>query len=228
MIRRALGLVAALVLVSGSGAAADDPKDSLHAAVKATADAKTARVAVKQKVTTAGRSNESTASGVLARGDQDLVLSGEGGGSHRVAVGTRVMERRPDAVGQPWRESARTAPAQATALGPLTLRDGTSIGDPKLYTSVTDAGAETLPQGQTRKLVGELDMAAVATAMQVPAADRTRMAGWSGTVTLWVGPDGKVAKNAVRIVIPSASGATTTEAEITLDELDAPLIVTLP
>lgn len=228
MIRRALVLFTAIALVSGSGASADSPTDALNAAVKATAGAKTARVAVKQKVTTAGRTSDSTASGVLAGGDQDLILSGEGGGSHRVAVGTKVKERRPDAPSQPWRESVRNAPTQTSALGPLTLRDGTSIGDPKLYTSVTDAGMDALPQSQARKLVGELDMGAVATAMQVSAAERARMATWTGTLTLWVGADGKVAKNSVRIVIPSASGGTTIEAEIALSDLDAPLTVTLP
>ncbi|HEV8535002.1 MAG TPA: hypothetical protein VGR87_04675 [Candidatus Limnocylindria bacterium] len=228
MIRRALVLLAATALVTGSSASADSPKDSLHAAVKATAGAKTARIAVKQRVTTAGRTSDSTAAGVLAVGDQDLVLSGEGGGSRRIAVGTKVKERRPDAAAQPWHESARNAPTQTSALGPLTLSDGTSIGDPRLYASVTDAGTDALPQGPARKLVGELDMAAVATAMQVTAAERARMATWTGTLTLWVGADGKVAKNSVRIVIPSASGGTTIEAEIALSDLDAPLTVGLP
>jgi len=228
MIRRALAFVAALVIASGTSAFADDPKDSFHSAVKVTASAKTARVAITQHVTAKGRTTDSTANGVLAAGDQDLQLSGEGGGSHRIAVGTKVKERRPDGAGQPWRESARNAPAQSTALGPLTLADGTSIGDPKLYTVVTDAGSESLPQGQARKLIGQLDMTAVATAMQASPNDRARMATWTGTLTLWVGSDGKVVRNAVHLVIPSNSGPTAIDAEVDLSDLDAPLTVTLP
>jgi hypothetical protein len=228
MIRRALAVVAAIVIASGSSASADGPKDSFNAAVTATAGAKTARVAITQHVTVKGRTTDSTARGVLAGGDQDLHLSGEGGGSHRIAVGTTVKERRPDGPGQPWRESVRNAPAQSSALGPLTLADGTSIGDPKLYTIITDAGIETLPQGQARKLIGQLDMAAVATAMQTSPDDRARMAAWTGTLTLWVGADGKVVRNAVHLVLPSASGPTAIDAEIDLGDLDAPLTVTLP
>jgi len=228
LIRRALAVVAAVVITSGSSASADGPKDSFNAAVNATASAKTARVAITQHVTVKGRTTDSSATGVLAAGDQDLHLSGESGGSHRIAVGTKVKERRPDAAGQPWRESARNLPAQPTALGPLTLADGTSIGDPKLYATVTDVGIETLPRGQARKLIGELDMAAVATAMQLSPDDRARMAIWTGTLTLWVGADGKVVRNAVHLLIPSASGPTAIDAEIDLSDLDAPLTVTLP
>jgi hypothetical protein len=54
------------------------------------------------------------------------------------------------------------------------------------------------------------------------------MAQWSGTLTVWIAPDGRVARNVVHLVIPSASGPTTIDAQIDLSDLDAPLIVTLP
>ena len=77
-------------------------------------------------------------------------------------------------------------------------------------------------------LIGQLDMAAVATAMQASPNDRARMATWTGTLTLWVGSDGKVVRNAVHLVIPSNSGPTAIDAEVDLSDLDAPLTVTLP
>jgi len=231
IVRRVVVALSALVLVGAAlapVALADAPTDALKAAVGRTAAAKTGRVAVVQRTTVGGRILESAASGVLAGGDSDLVVSGEGGNTRRVSVGTQVKERRPDPAG-PWRPSTRPAPTQATPFAGAVLKDGTSIGDPKLYRSVTDAGTETLPQGVARKLVGDLDMAAVATAMQLSTSDVARMAQWKATLTFWISPDGRVARNALAIVIPSATGATTTlDVSIDLSDLDAPLVVTLP
>lgn len=227
-VRGAVGLAMALALTLPSAAAADTPADALRDAVRGSAGAKTARVGVVQRVSLSGRATEHTARGVLAGGDSDLVVSGERGKTQRVSVGTKVKERPLDAPGAPWRESIRPQPAQASALGPLTLADGTSIGDARLYRSISDLGSEILASGPARKVAGELDMAAVAAAMRVSSADAARMASWSGTLTLWVGADGRVARNAVRLVLPGASGPTTIEAEIDLSDLDAPLTVTLP
>jgi hypothetical protein len=217
----------ALALAMPSVAAADAPADALRDAVRASAGAKTARVALTQRTTVSGRTTQLSASGVLAGGDSDVVVSGERGETRRVSVGAKVKER-PVGADQPWRESSRAAPTQTTALGTLTLADGTSLGDPRLYRAVTDLGMEALASGPARKLVGELDMAAVAAAMRLSGAEATRMATWSGTLTLWVGADGRVARNAVRLVIPGSSGPTTIDAEVDLSDLDAPLTVTLP
>lgn len=227
-VRGAAASVLAMSLVMPSAVAADSPPDALRDAVRASAGAKTARVALTQRVTVSGRTSESKASGVLAGGDSDVVVSGERGDTRRVSVGTKVKERPASAPERAWRESTRTAPTQTSALGPLTLKDGTSLGDPKLYRAVTDAGTEALATGPARKLVGQLDMAALATAMQLAPADAARMATWSGTLTVWVGADGRVAKNAVHLVLPGASGPTTIDAEVDLSDLDAPLVVTLP
>lgn len=228
-VRGAAGLAMAVALAMPSVAAADAPADALRDAVRASAGAKTARVGMVQRVSVSGRTTEHTGKGVLAGSDSDLVVSGERGRTQRISVGTKVKERPADAPGgAPWRETTRPQPTQTTALGALTLPDGTSIGDPRLYRAVTDHGSETLATGTARKLVGELDMAAIAAAMRLSPADAARMAAWSGTLTLWVGADGRVARNAVRFVIPGASGPTTIEAEVDLSDLDAPLTVTLP
>ncbi len=229
--RRIAGIFTGLLVTTllAAGASADDPVAAVRRAVDRTAAAKTGRVAVSQHATVAGRTLDSTAEGILAGGDSDLVVSGENGKSHRVSVGTAVRERAPDGPGSPWRSSTRPAPAQTTPFAVATLKDGTSIGDPKLYRSVVDAGTETLPQGPARKLVGDLDMGAVATAMQLGASDQARMAQWKATLTLWVGSDGKVARNRLSIVMPSASAdPSTLDLTIDLSDLDAPLVVTLP
>src|SRR2546430_1850594 len=147
--------LAICILMTTTNAAADAPQDTLGAAVKSTAGARTARVSIVQRNSTAGRVNEMTASGVLVGADHDLVVSSETGPVHRVSVGPRVKERRPDSPGQPWREKGRPAPSQATALGALTLPDGTSLGDSRLYATITDRGSEALPGGNARKIVGE-------------------------------------------------------------------------
>src|SRR5713226_1121617 len=159
-----LGISLALLFTT-TPAVADGPGDEFSAAVAKTARAKTAKIAVSQKTSRGGRTHELNASGSLAAGDSDLVLDSEGGKGHRVAVGTTVKERRPDRPDSSWRTTTRPQPAQTTALGDLRLPDGTSIGDPKLYRSVTDHGTYQLPQGSARELVGELDMGTVAQAM---------------------------------------------------------------
>lgn len=218
-----------LALALGPAASADTPADAIRAAVNKAAAAKSVRVNLTQTVTAKGKLLHSTANGVLQAGDQDLTLSGEGGESRRVAVGTAVYERRPNAANTPWRQSTRTAPTQTSALGGLTFADGTSLGDPKLYTTVTDAGTDTLPQGQARKLIAELDMGAVATAMRAGAADRARLSAMQATMTLWVSPaDGSPVKHTIRLTIPGASGPTTIETSTDLADLDAPLVIATP
>jgi len=228
---RALALTVTLSLTLGVlaiAAVADAPADALRSAVHATAGARTARVTFSQRVTMADRTSTTTASGALSGGDSDLVVSDERGEVRRVAVGTRVKERAVDAPDGQWRESTRSAPSQTTALGTLTLPDGISLGDATLYRTLTEAGTETVASRPARKIVGELDMAALAAAMRLGPADASRMSAWSGTLTIWVGSDGRVAKNSVRLVIPGTSGALTIEAEIELSDLDAPFTVTLP
>lgn len=220
-----LGLTLGLLPIA---AVADAPADALRSAVHATAAARTARVTFSDRVTVAGRTSTSAASGVLSAGDSDLVVSDERGRMRRVAVGTKVKERPVDAPEGEWRETSRDAPSQTTALGTLTLPDGTSLGAAALYRTLTDAGTETVASGPARKIIGELDMAALAAAMRLEPADATRMSAWSGTLTVWVGSDGRVARNSIRLVIPGQTSDLTIEAEIELSDLDAPLTVTLP
>jgi len=225
-IRPLIATILLASLLSGS-ALADAPGDALKAAVGKTAVAKTAKVAVKTHTESANRVLDAQISGTLARGDSDLVSTGEGGNARRVAVGTAVYDRRPEPGGA-WRQSARAAPTDQSALGPLALKDGTSLGDPKLYRALTDLGSETLPQGDTRKLSGELDMAAVAAAMQLGPSDAARLQQMQGTVTVWIGPDGRVARHSVRLVVPGTGGPTTLETTADLTDLDAPLVITPP
>jgi hypothetical protein len=222
--------VAALVvaLAAPSPALAESPGDALSNAVRATATARSAKVSIAQHTTTSGRTSDMYASGVLAGGDLDLTMSGDAGTARNVAVGPRVKERRPDKSGQAWKEHSRNQPTQTTALGPLSLADGTSLGDTKLYKSVVEGGTETLPQGPARKLIGELNMAALAVAMKRTGADATRMAQWTGTMTVWVGADGRVTRNTVHLTIPSATSPITIDAQVDLSELDAPITITLP
>lgn len=230
--RRSFAAISSAFILTAAlapSALADDPASALRAAVQNTARAKTGRVAVTEHATFAGRTLDSTASGVLVGGDSDLVASGENGRTHRVSVGTEVRERAPDLAGTPWRASTRAAPSQSVPFAAATLKDGTSIGDPKLYRSVTDAGIDTLPHGPARKLVGDLDMGAVAQAMEFGASDQARMAQWKATLTLWVGSDGTVARNELSIVMPSATAdPETLDLTIDLSDLGAPLQVTLP
>lgn len=224
-------LVALVVatLAGGGIATADSPQDELRSAIDKTAAAKTAHVSLKQTTKTATRTIESSATGTLAHGDQDLVNRGDGGESRRVAVGSAVYEKRPNTPDAPWRTSSRNAPTQDTAFGALALRDGTSLGDIRLYRSIAEAGTETLTQGQTRKLVAELDMGAVATAMQLGPTERARLTKMTGTVTLWIASDGSVARHVLTLVIPTTDGGfTTVESAIDLSDLDAPLVITKP
>ena len=225
----AVTALAAAVLFAGGSAAADDPQSALRLALDKTSAAKTAHLSLRQTTKSTDRSLETRVSGTLARGDQDLVTQGDLGDSRRVTVGTAVYERRPNANDMAWLMSSRPAPVSDAAFGSLTLRDGTSLGDPRLYRSVTDAGVETLPQGDARKITGELDMAAVATAMQLAGPDATRLSRMTGTVTLWIAQsDGRVARHVLTLVVPTTTGTTTIESTIDLTDLDAPLVITPP
>lgn len=227
--RAALIAVCAVALVGETWASADDPRGALAAAVERTGTAKTAHLALRQTTRSADRQVESDIEGALAHGDQDLTTRGDGGESRRVAVGTQVYERRPNAPQTAWLVSTRPAPTLDAAFGPLTLRDGTSLGDPKLYRTVADAGTELLPQGSARKITAELDMSAVAAAMQASADDAARLARMSGAVTVWITTaDGRVARHVLTLVVPTASGPTTIESTADLTSLDAPLTIARP
>lgn len=224
------GLVGLLLTLGMSVvASADTPQAALTAAMQKTAQAKTAHVAIAQRFSTPNRSTESTVSGTLSHGDQDLTTSSEGGQSRRVAVGQNVYQRRPNTIDAPWRAGTRPAPPSDQAFGPLALPDGTSLADPKLYRNALDAGTEQLPQGQARKVTADLDMTAVAAALQLPAADQARLAQMQGTVTLWISTaDGSLLRHTLVITIPSTTGAQTVATTIDLSDLDAPLVVSAP
>jgi len=218
-------LVALVLVALGASALADGPADALRAAAARTAAVHSGRVSIVQRSSVGGRTVESTAVGVLVGADSDLAVSGERGGTRRVSVGTQVKERRADDASGPWRTGTRPTPSQSAPFAVATLKDGTSIGDPKLYRTVVDAGTETLPQGPAHKLVGDLDMGKVAAAMQLGVSDQARMAQWKATLTLWVASDGTVARNSLSIVMPSGN---TLDLAIDLSDLDAALSVTLP
>ena len=223
-----IGAITAAAIIAGGPAFADDPRDALRLAIDKTAAAKSAHIAITQ-TTSGGRSLASHTDGTLSRGDQDVTTRGDVGESRRVAVGTAVYERRPNTADAAWLVTSRPAPASDAAFGALALRDGTSLGDPKLYRSVTDAGTETLPQGDARKIVAELDMTAVAVAMQLSTADAARMTRMSGRVTLWITTaDGRIARHVLTLTVPTSSGASTIESTIDLSDLDAPLVITKP
>ena len=94
---------------------------------------------------------------------------------------------------------------------------------------MSDLGVETLPTGETRKLVAELDMSAVATAMQLSGSDAERLARMTGTMTIWITPsDGRIARHVLTLVLPTTTGTTTIESTIDLSDLDAPLVITPP
>lgn len=225
----AVALTLGVSVLFGPVARAESPAEALRSAVAKTAAEHSGRVAMSEHASFAGRTLDSTASGILVGGDSDLVVSGEGGGTHRVSVGTKVEERSPDSSASPWRSRTRPAPASALPFALATLADGTSIGDPSLYSAVVEQGPETLPGGPARKLVGTLDTARLARAMELGPSDQARMAQWTGTLTVWVAPDGTVARNALHLEMPSSSGGPSTlDLVIDLSDLGAPLTVTLP
>lgn len=229
--RWALGALtaAALVLGASTSGSADTPQGALTAAMQKTALAKTAHVAVDQKFSAADRTIQSNVTGTLARGDQDLTSSGDGGESRRVAVGQSMYQRRPNTPDSPWRISPRQAPASDQAFGTLMLADGTSLSDPKLYKNAVDAGTEQLPQGLARKVTADLDMPTVAASLLLAAPDQARLAQMQGRVTLWISTtDGSLLRHSLVITIQGANGPEKIETTIDLSDLDAPLVVTAP
>ena len=221
--------VAALALALGAAAAfADAPGDALRAAVDKTGHANSARLTLSQKTTSGARSLATTASGTLAGSDLDVVVNTDGGAIRRIAKATTVYEQRPANGNAPWTQTTRAQPATTTPFGALTLRDGTSIGDPKLYASITDQGTEQLPQGPARKIVGQLDLNAVGVAMQLGPSERARLAQMSATVTTWIGADGTVARYVLSLVVPGTGGPTTLETTVDLSDLNAPLTINAP
>lgn len=220
-------LAAAALGLLATSALAEGPSDTARAAIERTQQAKSARLAVTHRFATHDRVLEQRLEGKFAGGDRDVIADGEGGKTRQVAVGSTLYERRPDRPGSPWHESPREEPASDTVFGPLTLADGTHIADPKLHRSTTSYGTETLPQGDAEKLVLDLDMTAVATAMQLTGADAERLAQMEGTLTLWV-RDGAVARNALRLVIPGDDGPTTLETTVDLADLDAAITIAPP
>lgn len=145
-----------------------------------------------------------------------------------MAIGTQVYTRRPNAPDAAWLITDRAAPSASTAFGPLALRDGTSLGDPRLYRGVVDAGVATLAQGEARKIVADLDMNAVAVAMGLSGDDAARLGRMTGRVTVWITSDGRIARHVLALDVPSASGTVTLETTLDLSDIDAPLAVTLP
>lgn len=230
--RRPFALSCALVLafaLGGGDALAEAPADALRAAVAKAAQARTARVALTQRAESAGRVVETKSTAALAGGDSDVVATGEGGQTRRVAIGTAVYERRPEPAGT-WKKSTRPAPIATSALGPLTLADGTSIGDPKLFRSVTATagGASVAATATTRVLTAELDMAAVAAAMRLGATDAARLQQLQGTLTVSLDASGNVTRQVLRLVVPGANGPTILETAADLTDLDTPLQITAP
>ena len=221
------GLLAAAL---GAPALADDPAAALTRALERTASATSAKIALRQTASSGGRSHETTAGGALAGADSDLVVSGERGRTRRVAVGTTVHERELDRPGAAWRRSERAAPERPTPFGALRLRDGTSAGDPKLYRSIAESSAPAsgAPPGTARSITAELDMAALATAMQLAPADRLRLLRMAGTLTLHLGADGGVLRNRLVLTIPGIAGPSTLDTEVDLSELDVPRSITAP
>lgn len=219
-----------LAVALGAPALADDPAAALTRALARTASATSAKIALRQTASSGGRSHETTAAGALAGADSDLVLSGERGRTRRVSVGTAVHERELDQPGSTWRRSERPAPERPTPFGALRLRDGTSAGDPRLYRSIAEstAPASSAPPGTARSISAELDMAALATAMQLAPADRLRLERMQGTLTLHLAQDGSLLRNRLVLTIPGAAGPTTLETEIDLSELDVPRAITAP
>lgn len=215
----------ALVLL-GSVAVAGGPLDDLRAAIDKTKQARSARIAVTHTVTTPDRRLTTAADGALSGGDSDVRVDGERGRARRIAVGTNVYERAPDDPSAPWRRSSRPAPAQTNAFGSLTLPDGTSIADPRLFQAATEAGVETLPQGDARKLVADLDMTVVASALKLSTAETARVAQMRGTLTVWITlADGRVARNTLVLTTPSGASV---ESSVDLTDLDAPIVIGAP
>lgn len=210
-------------------AQADSPADALRSALERTAAAKTAHVKLTQTVGVGTRRSSSVSQGTLAHGDVDIVGTGEGGEARRVAVGTKTYERRPNTPDAPWKQGSRPSPGADAAFGTLRLADGRRVSDPTLYRSITDAGTQTLPQGQARTLVGEVDLGALGSAMRMSSADRARLAAMTATLTVWVGvADGAVWRHRIALTIPGASGPTQIETTLDLADLDAPLVVSAP
>jgi len=72
-------------------------------------------------------------------------------------------------------------------------------------------------------------MSAVAAALQLPAADRSRLGRMQASVTLWVSTtDGSLLRHSLTITIPGASGTQTIETTIDLSDLDAPVTIAAP
>lgn len=229
----ALGATVALCLSAlAPSANAQTPAEKARAAIERTGQATTARIAVTHRFVAPDRALEQRVEGALARGDHDLTTQGEGGRGRRVAVGTETYERRPDQSGTGWRQSSRPAPTTANAFGRLTLADGTSLGDPKLFRSPRSpspaAGASVATAQSSERIELELDMAAVARAMRLPAADARRLEAMTGSLVLWIGADGRVIRNMLRLELPPGAGGGTLETTIDLADLDAPITITRP
>lgn len=231
-----LSLVLAGLMFGAAAAAAEDPAGALRAAVDRTSQVRSAYISLRQTTTAPTFVLHTTANGTLVNADHDLVLDTDGGTIHRISKGTAVYEQRPADGKSPWKVTTRPAPTVGSPFGGLALADGTRLGDPKLFKTVTDKGAQALsPRAMTatapsptRMLVGDLDMLAVATAMRLGPSERARMAGMTGTLTVWVEVDGLITRNVLTIVVPSIDGPTTLETTLDLFDLNAPLTIRAP
>ena len=191
-----------------------------------------AKASASNKLTSGGRvTNESTTSATFVRGNSDRTTTSPAAtppaGSRARARGNSEVRRRvevdnsrydkqenaPNPSRAGWQRKARPTPApQSGAFGPLTMKDGTSMGDPSLYSDLREQGVETLAgvpgNGHVHKLVGEINMAAMARAGQASADLQARYARGSGTLTVWVGQeDGLIYKTELRVEYPGSSGS---------------------
>jgi hypothetical protein len=224
-----IATVFALVLVTSAlaigRASADDPTAALRSAIDQTSQVRTARISLNQTTTAPTFVFSTTANGTVVDADHDL------GTTRRIAKGTAVYEQTPADGVAPWKVGSRPAPAVTTPFGGLKLEDGTTLGDPKLFKSVVDKGAQPMTltaATPARMLVGDLDMLAVATAMQLGPSERARMAQMTGTLTVWIGTDGKIARNVLTIIVPSSDGPMTLTTTLDLYDLNTALTIAAP
>jgi hypothetical protein len=160
----------------------------------------------------------------------------------RVDVGSNRYEKEDGGgrAGAPpgWERKNRTAPtgSQATAFGPLTLADGTSLGAVTLYTRVRETGVEHLAgvpgNGNAHVLVGEFNMTALAAAGRVTGTEAARVGLGSATLSVWVGQeDGLIYKTTLSMTLPSGGTgqpSTVHESTVEISQHNASLSVVAP
>jgi len=202
-----------------------------------------AKAAASNKLTNGGTVTESSTTATFVRGDSDRTTTRPAAapppGSRatarsnsdvrrRVEVGNSRYDKQesaPNANRTGWQRKARPTPPPSTgAFGPLTMKDGTSMGDSSLYTDLREQGVVQLAgvpgNGNAHELVGTINMATMARAGQGSADLQTRYARGTGTLTVWVGQeDGLIYKTALRVQYPASTGTTIVqESTVTVSE----------